>query len=133
MQAIKIGKAVSDFIELAFGVPQGSVLGPVLFTLYTSPLGAIISRHGLQYHLYADDTQLYIAFSLKDKPGSRSKSEAVALIEACVSDIRAWMTNNYLKLNEDKTELIVFTSSRSATPDLNINIGEDVVSITCAL
>ena len=130
VQAVKIGRAVSDFIELAFGVPQGSVLGPVLFTLYTSSLGAIIRRHGLQYHLYADDTQLYIAFSLKGNVGERSKEEAIALIEACARDIRAWMANNYLKLNEDKTELLVFTSKRSSTPDIAVSIGNDLISIT---
>ena len=77
VQAIKIGQAISQFIELTFGVPQGSVLGPVLFTLYTSSLGPIIRRHGLCYHLYADDTQLYIAFIIKDNKQGISKEEAI--------------------------------------------------------
>ena len=58
--AVKIGQSISDFIKVVFGVPQGSVLGPILFTLLTAPLGAIINLHGLLRHFYADDTQHYI-------------------------------------------------------------------------
>ena len=102
-QTVQIGSCTSTPITLKYGVPQGSVLGPTLFTMYTTILGNIIRKHGLNFHLYADDTQLYISF----QPGvSVSKETAISCLEACIKDIKIWMTNNLLKRNDDKTELI---------------------------
>ena len=110
-QTVQIGSCTSTPVTLKYGVPQGSVLGPILFTMYTTPLGNIIRKHGLNFHLYADDTQLYISF----QPGvSVSKETAISCLEACIKDIQIWMTNNLLKLNDDKTELIVITTHSTA-------------------
>ena len=69
-QAVSIQNSTSSFSNLSCGVPQGYVLGPLLFTLYTTPLGSVISRNSIKYHLYADDIQLYISFTPSNSTSS---------------------------------------------------------------
>ena len=100
-----IGDTVSECKYLNFGVPQGSVLGPKIYCMYTKHISDIIAGHGLSHHCYADDTQLYIAIE-----HSANLHSELLRMERCVADIRNWMRHNMLKLNDDKTELIVFAS-----------------------
>ena len=84
-QRVKVGELRSDPVTLHIGVPQGSVLGLILFTLYTCPLVQIFKAHGLMYHLYADDSQLYLSF----KPNTHgAQSLCLKTIENCIKDIR---------------------------------------------
>ena len=104
-QSVKVNEAVSSPRPLLYGVPQGSVLGPILFTLYTSPLSSIIAKFkNLKHHFYADDTQIYIAIN------PANASSAISELQACLLEIRDWMNDNKLKLNPDKTEFIIFGS-----------------------
>ena len=82
----------SETHKIKCGVPQGSILGPTLFNLYMLPLGDIIRRHGISFHIYADDTQLYIAVS-PDNTGP------IDVLFNCILDINTWMAANFLQLN----------------------------------
>ena len=98
------------------------VLGTKIYCMYTKLVSDIIQRHGLSHHSYADDTQLYMAMvhSNNDWRDGRVR------IELCVSEIRGWMNQNMLKLNDDKTDLIVFASNykQDLYNDLSITIGD---------
>ena len=98
-QSVNIHGGVSTDTPLAFGVPQDSALGPILFMIYTTPIGDIIRHHKLKFHLYADYTQLYVNFELSDED---NKLSSLNKIENCVSEICMWTNTNFLKLNEDK-------------------------------
>ena len=106
-QSIKIGSTLSDVCKLLFGVPQGSVLGSLLFSLYTTPLSLCISKHkGIKFHFYADDSQVYIHLSQKNA------SAAFEKLNRCLDDVKEWMSTSKLKLNPDKTVFIIFGSKR---------------------
>ena len=129
-QSVKIGRTLSRQRQLAYGVPQGSVLGPQLFSIYTSPLHNVIEACNMSYHLYADDTQLYLAFNPKCATSVTNMRQVIA---NCTSAIGKWMHSHYLKLNNDKTELLVLTRpslTTSIIPTLEI-CGTTVNSTAC--
>jgi len=112
---VTVGEASSDLICLLFGVPQGSLLGPILFTLYIKQLEYIAAEFKLSIMVYADDTQLYISFRHDDK------SDIIGLVEACLLRIEEWMKDNYLQLNAAKTQIMVF-DHKCDTRDLTLNV-----------
>ena len=119
---VSIGEARSSPQKLHFGIPQGSVVGPLFFVLYTCCIGTIIRKYDIMYHLYADDVQLYLPFDPKATGGFEN---AVETLSTCISEISKWMTLNKLKLNNDKTEFFVAASPYNLRfiSDISINIG----------
>ena len=105
-QRISIDGVDSDPVPLIHGVPQGSVGGPLLFSIYTQPLGELIRRHSIGHHTYADDTQLFLSFH----PCEENFISVIKRLEECAADVQSWMTANNLKLNENKSEFILLGS-----------------------
>ena len=93
-----------------YGVPRGSVLGPILFVLYTKSLSDIIANHSVNHQLFADDTQLQKSAPLSEV------NNLIKELNACTDDIKTWMTENQLKLNDDKTEALLFPFSSFFKP-----------------
>ena len=109
-QSTSVNNSSSSPSQLMFGVPQGSVLGPILFVLYTAPLSDIIANHSVNHQLFADDTQLQKSSPLNEVTNLTKE------LNACTDNIKTWMTENQLKLNDDKTEALLFPFSSSLKP-----------------
>ena len=108
-------------------MPQGSVLAPILYVLYTSLLGDICQKSWpiMSLNFYADDTQLYCSFKLHDQAAS------VQEIESCLNDNDAWMLANMLKLNRDKTELLVIGPKHKVNPPIKgIHVAGEYIEVS---
>ena len=104
---VSLGNNCSAFAPVHSGVPHGSVLGPMLFTMYIEPLSAIIDSHSIIHHSFADNLQLQIS-APPDKI-----FEILHTMQSCMRNVKAWATANMLKLNDNKTELMLVTSKRA--------------------
>ena len=93
--------------NLQYGVQQGSILGPLFYSLYTRTLEDIVKSHGLKVHLYADDCSIYFPYV------ENNQNEAERKLAKCVDDIKAWMGRSFLKLNTEKTSIMLFKSNGS--------------------
>jgi len=118
-QTVRLGSHCSSCTPCSVGVPQGSVLGPLLFTIYTSPISHIAESHNIQQHQYADDTQLFVALT------SNNAHAQVSTLESCLSSLQAWFCSNSMIMNPDKSNSILFATTQRAhfLPDqISVNI-----------
>ena len=123
-QSVCIDNVMSASSPLTFGVPQGSVLGPVLFSLYTQPLSDVIQYHQCSFHKFADDTEI----SLHAKPESFISTQDS--VQSCISDVLSWMNSNKLKLNPEKTEAMISGSRHRLlqTPSCTMSVNGTSIS-----
>ena len=113
-QRVKINSSLSDPVQLSTGFPQGSGWGPQAYSKYVGPLGDLLSLLDILYHLFADDTQLYKTLNPNNMA---AQSAAFSTMESAIDNVGQWMTQNKLKLNQSKTEFMIFGKKNPSEKD----------------
>lgn len=120
---VSVNNDLSDEHILKYSLPQGSIIGPQGFIMYTTPIGEIIRRYNICFHCYADDIQLYAECDPKI-PGDHER--ALNSLSNCICEINSWMVHNMLQLNQDKTEFFIIGTQRATKnlSDIALKLGD---------
>ena len=127
-QSVVINGDMSESCSLVTGFPQGSVLGPFSYPVYTAPLFNIARRHGIKMYMYADDSQLILNFDPKCY-----NNQTFAPMNDCINEIKNWMNLNHLKMNDAKTEVILIGTTSSLKTMNNLqtfHVGNEDIVLT---
>jgi len=119
-QSVRVGSHSSPPNPCLVGVPQGSVFGPLLFSIYTSPISTIAESHHVSQQQYADDTQLYIALL------PANYNQDITALELCLNSLRTWLCENGMALNPTKSVAILFGTSQKLKSFSSLNSGTDI-------
>ena len=127
-QVVRYNGVTSKTVPVTSGVPQGSVLGPILFISYSAAVVAIVQHQGFKVHAFADDLQIY------GSTAQNGAADLMARMSICIECVTSWMSSNRLRLNPSKTELIWLGTSRRLQhcDGLNMTVcGADIRPVDC--
>jgi len=129
-QFVRLGRHSSPMTQCDCGVPQGSVLGLLLFTAYVSAIGELIESYGVSYHQFADDTQLLVNMD------STNAMPAIDRLAHCSATVRLWFLQNGLQLNADKSEVVLLgppAQLRSTTNITTVDVARSTLPVALKL
>ena len=128
LQSVPIAGVTSTAVLLLYGMPQGSVLGPILFSLYNSPIHSISLQHGVSDHFYANDEQIYVLFPIVQDHSAQLCANA--MISNCVGETKGWIADNLIQINDSKSDALVCysNSSRLKPVVISLTLGEATVT-----
>ena len=123
--SVCIDGVFSQCLDLEYGIPQGSIVGPQQFNIYTIPIGNILRKHNLLFLIYADDLHVRVHYFGSCQPFCT----VTELMSECIDEIKSWMTVNRLKFNEEKTEFLVAISDhlKHLLPPVTLRIGSKII------
>ena len=120
-QSVIIDGVASEPVKVKYGVPQGSVLGPKLYSIYVNCLRLVAEEYGVSIKQYSDDIAIYLEF--KFSRDCLDQFDALRILSMCAGDLIDWFSFNWVKLNPQKSEVLYFVGNKTGIPTATARIG----------